>query len=108
MTDICFLVPGSNDNAGFVCRNLGSGIALQKHQLPVCTADDEPVGQEQCNGDDEKNGHGWALSAVKFHQLCCKTIFSLSTFDCLEQDRLKIKMASFKMKNASPKIAVEL
>jgi len=26
----------------------------------------------------------------------------------VEQDRLKIKMASFKMKNANPKIAVEL
>jgi hypothetical protein len=76
--------------------------------LPVCTADDEPVRQEQCNSDDEKDGHGLALSAVKFHQLCCKTIFSLSTFDFWDQDGLKIKMASFKMKNATPNHAVDL
>jgi hypothetical protein len=76
--------------------------------LPVCTADDEPIRQKQCNSGDEKNDHGSALSAVKFHQLCCKTIFSLSTFDFLGQDGLKMKMASFKMKNATPKHAVDL
>jgi hypothetical protein len=56
---------------------------LHKHQLPVRTADDEPVRQQQSNSDDEKDGHGLALSAVKFHQFCCKIIFSLSTFERL-------------------------
>jgi len=56
---------------------------LQEHQLPVCSADDEPVRQQQSNSDDEKDGHGLALSAVKFHQFCCKIIFSLSTFERL-------------------------
>jgi len=69
MPDMHLLIPGGNDDGGFVCRNLGCSIPLQEHQLPVCTADDEPVWQEQCNGDDEKNGHGWALSAVKISSI---------------------------------------
>jgi hypothetical protein len=106
MSDIHFLVPGGNDDAGFVCRSLIGSVPLQEHQLPVCTADDEPVRQEQRNSYDEKDGHGLALSAVKFHQFCCKTIFSLSTFERPGQ-AYKIKMASFVMKNATPKHAAD-
>jgi hypothetical protein len=68
LSNVHFLIPGGNDDADFVCRNLGSGVPFKEHQLPVCTANNEPIRQEQCNRYDENDGHGLLLSAVKFHQ----------------------------------------
>jgi hypothetical protein len=72
---------------------------LQEHQLPVCTADDEPVRQEQCNRYDEKNSHGWFNQRLNFINSAVKPFFHCQHL-IVGATHAEIKMASFMMKNA--------